>query len=82
MTKAGALTVRNVWMEYPGQMVLERVNLALEPGAFCALVGASGCGKTTFLRMLLSIERPTKGSILGSFSSAMRCFRICASSTM
>ena len=64
MTQVGALTVQNVWMEYPGQMVLERVNLVLEPGAFCALVGASGCGKTTFLRMLLSIERPTKGSIL------------------
>jgi NitT/TauT family transport system ATP-binding protein len=64
MTTTGALTVENVWMEYPGQMVLERVNLALEPGAFCALVGASGCGKTTFLRMLLSIERPTKGKIL------------------
>jgi NitT/TauT family transport system ATP-binding protein len=64
MTQFGALAVQNVWMEYPGQMVLERVNLVLEPGAFCALVGASGCGKTTFLRMLLSIERPTKGSIL------------------
>jgi NitT/TauT family transport system ATP-binding protein len=64
MTATGALAVENVWMEYPGQMVLERINLSLEPGAFCALVGASGCGKTTFLRMLLSIERPTKGRIL------------------
>jgi NitT/TauT family transport system ATP-binding protein len=64
MTGSGALAVQNVWMEYPGQMVLERINLVLEPGCFCALVGASGCGKSTFLRMLLSIERPTKGNIL------------------
>jgi NitT/TauT family transport system ATP-binding protein len=59
-----SLLVRNVWMEFSGQMVLERVNLSLGPGEFCAVVGPSGCGKTTFLRMLLSIERPTRGEIL------------------
>jgi NitT/TauT family transport system ATP-binding protein len=58
------LIVRNLWMEYPGQTVLERVNLSLGAGEFCALVGPSGCGKTTFLRMLLSIEKPTRGEIL------------------
>jgi NitT/TauT family transport system ATP-binding protein len=59
-----AVSVRDVWMEYPGQMVLERINLSLGAGEFCAVVGPSGCGKTTFLRMLLSIERPTRGEIL------------------
>jgi NitT/TauT family transport system ATP-binding protein len=58
------LVVRDLWMEYPGQMVLERVNLTLEAREFCAIVGPSGCGKTTFLRMLLSIEKPTRGEIL------------------
>jgi len=58
-----AVTLRDIWMEYPGQMVLERVNLSLESGAFCAIVGPSGCGKTTLLRMLLSIEQPTRGEI-------------------
>jgi NitT/TauT family transport system ATP-binding protein len=58
------LEVRNLWMEYPGQVVLERVNLSLGAGEFCALVGPSGCGKTTLLRLLLSIERPTRGDIL------------------
>jgi NitT/TauT family transport system ATP-binding protein len=58
------LVVRDLWMEYPGQVVLERVNLSLDAGDFCAVVGPSGCGKTTLLRMLLSIERPTRGEIL------------------
>ncbi|MDR3436747.1 ABC transporter ATP-binding protein [Telmatospirillum sp.] len=58
------LSVRNVWMEYADQVVLERVNLEIPSGEFCALVGPSGCGKTTFLRLLLSMERPTRGTIL------------------
>ena len=59
-----AITVRNLWMEYPGQRVLERINLDVPAGQFVAIVGASGCGKSTFLRLILSQERPTRGSIL------------------
>jgi NitT/TauT family transport system ATP-binding protein len=58
------LSVRDVWMEYPGQVVLERVNLEIASGEFCVLIGPSGCGKTTFLRLLLSMERQTRGAIL------------------
>ena len=58
------VSVRNLWMEYPGQIVLERVNLEIASGEFVALLGPSGCGKTTFLRLLLSMERPTRGRIL------------------
>jgi NitT/TauT family transport system ATP-binding protein len=58
------VSVRNLWMEYPGQIVLERINLEIASGEFCVLLGPSGCGKTTFLRLLLSMEQPTKGEIL------------------
>jgi len=58
------VSVRNLWMEYPGQVVLERINLEIESGEFCVLLGPSGCGKTTFLRLLLSMEQPTRGRIL------------------
>jgi NitT/TauT family transport system ATP-binding protein len=64
MSAPAGLVVRDLWMEYPGQCVLERVNLSLGAGEFCAIVGPSGCGKTTFLRMMLSIEKPTRGTIL------------------
>jgi NitT/TauT family transport system ATP-binding protein len=58
------VSVRNLWMEYPGQTVLERINLEIASGEFCVLIGPSGCGKTTFLRLLLSMEQPTRGEIL------------------
>lgn len=62
---AGAfIEVRNVWQRYGDQTVLERLNLSITEGEFCTLVGASGCGKSTFLRLLLGQERPSKGEIL------------------
>jgi NitT/TauT family transport system ATP-binding protein len=57
------VSIKNLWMEYPNQVVLERVSLEIASGEFCALVGPSGCGKTTFLRLLLGEERPTRGRI-------------------
>ena len=36
------LAIRDLWMEYPGQVVLERLNLEVPSGQFCAVVGAAG----------------------------------------
>ena len=58
------IQVKNLWQEYGDQVVLERLNLRVEEGEFCTLVGASGCGKSTFLRLLLGQERPSRGQIL------------------
>ena len=58
------IEVRNVWKEYGDQVVLERLNLTIGEGEFCSMVGASGCGKSTFLRLLLGQERVTRGEIL------------------
>jgi NitT/TauT family transport system ATP-binding protein len=58
------IQVKNVWQEYGDQVVLERLSLIVREGEFCTLVGASGCGKSTFLRLLLGQERPSKGEIL------------------
>ena len=58
------ISVRNVWQQYDDQVVLENLNLSVNEGEFCTLVGASGCGKSTFLRMLLGQESPSRGSIL------------------
>jgi NitT/TauT family transport system ATP-binding protein len=58
------ISFQNVWKEYDGKVVLEKLSLEIAPHAFVALVGPSGCGKTTFLRMLLSEEAPTRGRIL------------------
>jgi NitT/TauT family transport system ATP-binding protein len=58
------VSVRNVWKSYGDQVVLENLRLEVADHEFVTIVGASGCGKTTFLKMLLGIEQPTKGQIL------------------
>ena len=57
------ISVRNLTVSYGDTVVLERINLDVDAGEFCTIVGASGCGKSTFLRLLLSEERPTRGEI-------------------
>lgn len=44
-------------------LVLDNINLAIEEGQFVCIVGPSGCGKTTLLRILMGLQRPTKGMV-------------------
>ncbi len=49
---------------YPDSSVaLEDVSFSVEPGEFISIVGHSGAGKTTLVKMLLAEERPTTGSV-------------------
>jgi len=57
------VTVRNLFQEYDRRPIIERVNLDVNEGEFISIVGASGCGKSTFLRLLLAEEQPTRGEI-------------------
>ncbi|MEM7519401.1 MAG: ATP-binding cassette domain-containing protein [Pseudomonadota bacterium] len=57
------VSVRNIFQSYNDRPIIERVNLDADEGAFVSIVGASGCGKSTFLRLLLAQERPTRGEI-------------------
>lgn len=57
------ITINNIWQEYGDHVVLERLNLQVKEGEFCSMVGASGCGKSTFLRLLLGQEAPSRGVI-------------------
>ncbi|HAI51213.1 MAG TPA: lauroyl acyltransferase, partial [Enterobacteriaceae bacterium] len=58
------LELKNVGKDYGSQVVLERLNVSVDEGEFITIVGASGCGKTTFLKMLLGTESPSKGTFL------------------
>ncbi|WP_422370715.1 ABC transporter ATP-binding protein [Hoeflea sp.] len=64
MSSQPKIAVHGVGKSYGGAIILEGVSLEVEAGSFCTVVGASGCGKSTFLRMLLSQEKPDRGAIL------------------
>lgn len=59
-----AIEIKGVWQEYGDLVVLENLNLTVASGEFITMVGASGCGKSTFLRLLLGQEAPSKGELL------------------
>ena len=58
----------------PGQLVLEDVSLALGEGEFVAVAGPNGGGKTTLMRILLGLERPSTAppSCTGNLHTASR----------
>jgi NitT/TauT family transport system ATP-binding protein len=58
------VSVQGLWKTYGDAVVLENLNLEVGEREFVTIVGASGCGKTTFLRMLLGMETPSRGRLL------------------
>lgn len=58
------IQVKNVWKQYGENIVIERLNVTVKEGEFVTLVGTSGCGKSTFLNMLLGTVQPSQGKIL------------------
>lgn len=63
MSGMAFLALDKVWQRYGDQTVLEGVSLTLDEREFCVVVGASGSGKSTFLKLLLGTESPTRGRI-------------------
>jgi len=59
-----AIQVRDLHVAYGGTPVLHGVNLDFAPGTFTALLGSSGCGKTTLLRSLCGFVPVRSGSIV------------------
>jgi sulfonate transport system ATP-binding protein len=58
------LTVDTLCKTYPnGTQALEQISLDVEAGEIVALVGGSGCGKTTLLRMISGLEAPSRGHV-------------------
>lgn len=55
--------IKDVNKIYGTNHVVKDLNLQVEEGEFLTLLGSSGCGKTTTLRMIAGFEEPTTGSI-------------------
>ncbi|MGN1005775.1 MAG: ABC transporter ATP-binding protein [Aristaeellaceae bacterium] len=62
----GRIEFRNVSFAYPGsaQTVLHDVNLTIEPGETLAILGATGCGKSTLVRLIPRFYDVTEGAVL------------------
>jgi NitT/TauT family transport system ATP-binding protein len=63
----GAVSLDGVSKRYGtprgGVLALDRISLSIRPGEFVCLVGASGCGKSTFLNLAAGLDAPTAGQV-------------------
>lgn len=63
----GKIEFRDVWFRYPTrkeEFVLKGLCLKINPGESVALVGESGCGKSTFVNLMMRFYDPDHGKIL------------------
>jgi len=61
---AAYLSIQDVVKDFGGHKAVDHVSLDIAKGEIFALLGSSGCGKTTLLRMLAGFEQPTSGRIV------------------
>jgi len=62
---SGGIVMQNLTFRYnEGEKnVLDGVNITIRPGQYVAIVGKTGCGKSTLVRLLLGFEKPDKGAV-------------------
>ena len=58
------LELQNVSRRFGRATVLDQINIRIPAGSFTALLGASGCGKSTTLRLMAGLDRPDAGQII------------------
>lgn len=57
------VSLKNVYVEFDGEVILDNINLDITDKEFVTLLGPSGCGKTTTLRIIGGFLEPKKGDV-------------------
>lgn len=62
---SGGIEISNLYFKYEENMpyVVDGLSLKIKSGQYVAIVGKTGCGKSTLMRLLLGFEKPAKGAI-------------------
>ena len=62
---SGAIELNNVSFRYSADtpMIIDNLSLKIRPGQYVAIVGKTGCGKSTLMRLILGFETPQKGAV-------------------
>lgn len=58
------IELKDITMSYGPNRILEHFNLSVEQGTFLTMIGSSGCGKTTALKLMNGLLRPKEGSVV------------------
>ncbi|KAJ4848358.1 ABC transporter F member 5 [Turnera subulata] len=58
------LAIKNLEFSYEDKMLFDNANLTIERGEKLAIIGPNGCGKSTLLKMIMGLEKPTRGEIV------------------
>lgn len=58
-----AIEFKNIKKEYGDKVILDGFNLSVAKGEFVTIIGSSGCGKTTILKMINGLIKPTSGDV-------------------
>ena len=64
MQQQNIIELQDIVVEFDGERVLDKLNLSIRDGEFVTLLGASGCGKTTTLRVIAGFVEPQSGQVL------------------
>ncbi len=62
---SGGVELNNVSFRYKDDMplIIDNLSLKIRPGQYIAIVGSTGCGKSTLMRLILGFETPQKGAV-------------------
>ncbi|MCF6205501.1 MAG: ABC transporter ATP-binding protein [Sulfurovum sp.] len=57
------IEIRDLWFSYEKDIILENINLSVDPLDFLAIIGPNGGGKSTLLKLMLGLLKPDRGTI-------------------